>query len=138
MTYAVSAALQTAVFGRLQSDAALSALIGDAVYDCPPPGTLPPVYVALGPEKVSDAGDSTGDGARHDFTVSVIADTAGFLPAKEAAGAITDALHGEDFPLSRGALVGLWFRKAVARHDADGRRRIDLVFRARTEDTVAP
>lgn len=138
MSYGVSAALQSAVFGALQSDAALAALVGDAIFDSSPAGTMPALYVALGPERVVDAGDMTGAGARHDFEISVVTEAAGFLKAKQAATAISDALHGTDLTLTRGTLVGLWFRKASAARDGDGRRRIDMTFRARVEDTVAP
>ena len=138
MTYAVSAALQTAVYQALQNDVALAALVDGAIFDGVPPGVLPALYVALGPERVSEAGDSTGDGAVHDFTVSVVSQNAGFLGAKQAAAAISDTLHDATLSLNRGTLVGLWFRKAVATRETDGRRRIDLSFRARVEDTVTP
>jgi hypothetical protein len=137
MSYAVASALQTAVFGQLTADAALSALVGDDIFDAPPAGTLPGLYVTLGPEVAEDAGDMTGRGAWHDFTISVVGDSCGFMQAKETAGAVSDALHGAALPLNRGTLVGLWFRKARAGIEKDGRRKIDLIFRARVED-VAP
>ncbi|MFZ7090421.1 DUF3168 domain-containing protein [Primorskyibacter sp. 2E233] len=137
MSYAVSGPLQAAVYAQLQADAALGALVGANIFDALPQGTLPPLYVALGPETVQDASDVSGVGARHDFTVSVITDVAGFQSAKDAAGAVSDALHGADLTLSRGRLVGLWFRKAKATREAAGLRRIDLTFRARVEDDAA-
>ena len=45
MTYALSGALQAAVYDLLQSDPGLTALIGDAVYDAVPGGSLPETYV---------------------------------------------------------------------------------------------
>ncbi|MBP0480995.1 DUF3168 domain-containing protein [Sagittula salina] len=138
MTYAVSASLQTAVYGLLQADAALGALVGAAIFDRPPAGSMPGLYVALGPERVREAGDKTAYGAWHEFEVSVVTESAGFLDAKNAAGAISDVLHGADVALGRGVLVGLWFLRARAGLETDGRRRIDLTFRARVEDTVAP
>lgn len=134
MSYAVSAALQAAIYTRLQGDAALNALIGGAIYDALPQGTLPPLYVALGPETARDASDTGGSGAWHRFLVSVVTSKSGFQTAKEAAAAISDALHGADLPLSRGHLVGLWFEKAKAGRESRGLRRIDLTFRARVED----
>ncbi len=134
MSYAVSGALQSAIYTRLQADAALTTLVGDAVYDKVPGGGLPGLYIGLGPEKVREAGDSTGDGAWHEVLISVVTENAGFLSAKEAAGAVSDALHGADLTLSRGRLVGLWFHKAQAQREKGGRRRIDLTFRARVED----
>ncbi|PRX35390.1 Protein of unknown function [Meinhardsimonia xiamenensis] len=135
MSYGTSAALQEAVFARLQGDAALVALVGSAIYDEVPPGALPPTYVSIGPEEARDASDGSVRGARHDFTVSVISDAAGFQTAKEVAVAVSDALLGAPLALSRGRVVGLWFLSAKAARDEAGvLRRIDLRFRARTED----
>ena len=134
MSYAIGAALQAAVYQALVADAALAALVGDAVYDAVPPGTTTGTYVSLGPEDVRDASDLTGDGAMHDFIVSVITDEAGFSAAKAVAAAVSDALTGASLTLSRGALVALWFLRAQARRVEKGAtRRIDLTFRARVE-----
>lgn len=134
MSYAVAAALQAAVYQRLLADPALQALVGAAIYDAVPPGTVTGSYVSLGPEDVTDASDKTGDGARHDFVVSVVTDAAGFQAAKEVAAAISDALVDAPLALARGSLVGLWFLSAKARRVKTGEaRRIDLTFRARVE-----
>lgn len=134
MSYAVAAALQAAVYQRLLADPALQALVGAAIYDAVPPGTVTGSYVSLGPEDVTDASDKTGDGARHDFVVSVVTDAAGFQAAKEVAAAISDALVDAPLALARGSLVGLWFVSAKARRVKTGEaRRIDLTFRARVE-----
>lgn len=134
MSYAVAAALQAAVFGRLAGDAGLGALVGGAVYDAVPPGAGTGTFVLIGPEEVRDASDKTGDGAEHRFTVSVITDAMGFQQAKAAAVAVSDALVGADLVLSRGRLVSLGFLKASAKRVSNGAgRRIDLVFRARVE-----
>ena len=134
MSYAVSAALQSAVYTALVSDPDLVDQIGDAVYDAAPPGILPDVYETLGPEKVRDRSDKTNSGARHDFSVSVISEEAGFSGAKTVAGRISDVLHKANLPLTRGTLAGLWFLRADARRTSDGTRRIDLTFRARVDD----
>ena len=135
MSYGVTAALQTAVFQALVADPTLSGLVGGAIYDAAPPGTLPQLYVSLGPEDVTDASDKTGHGARHEFVVSVVADTAGFLTAKQVATAISDVLVDADLTLSRGTLVGLFFVSAKERSVRDSDvRRIDIRFRARVED----
>ena len=134
MSYAVAAALQAAVYQRLLADPALQALVGAAIYDAVPPGTVTGSYVSLGPEDMTDASDKTGDGARHDFVVSVVTDAAGFQAAKEVAAAISDALVDAPLALARGSLVGLWFVSAKARRVKTGEaRRIDLTFRARVE-----
>lgn len=134
MSYSVAGALQAAVYQQLRADGALAALVGTAVYDAVLPGTLVGTYVSLGPEDVADASDKTGEGAVHDFVISVITDAAGFATAKAAAAAVSDALVGADLALARGRLVGLWFLRAKARRvEKADTRRIDLVFRARVE-----
>ena len=135
MSYAMGASLQEAVFAALTSDSSLTALVGDAVYDVMPSGVPPALYVSLGPEEARDASDKTGGGARHDFTVTVVADNSGFHTAKTVAAAINDALVGKDLTLSRGRLVSLNFLRARASREGTGQlRRIDLRFRARIED----
>ncbi|SLN45997.1 hypothetical protein AQS8620_01890 [Aquimixticola soesokkakensis] len=135
MSYGVAAALQAAVYQTLVNDAALDALVDGAIYDAAPSGTVPSLYVALGPEDVIDASDVSGGGARHEFVVSVVSDSAGFLTAKQVAAAISDALVDVDLVLSRGTLVGLWFASAKARRVQDSDvRRIDIRFVARVDD----
>ncbi|MFX0542400.1 DUF3168 domain-containing protein [Roseovarius sp. S4756] len=135
MSYGGSAALQTAVYGQLIGNADLSALVGGAIYDAPPAGTLPPLYVTLGPEDVRDRSDATSSGAWHRFTVSVISDAAGFASAKTVAAAVGDALTDAELGLDRGHLAGLHFYRARARRDG-ALRRIDLTFRARVSDAA--
>ena len=65
MSYAMSGALQAAIYETLIADAGVGALIGRHVYDAVPTGTVPETYVSLGREQVRDASDQTGDGALH-------------------------------------------------------------------------
>ncbi|SER95136.1 Protein of unknown function [Tranquillimonas rosea] len=135
MSYAMAGALQEAVYARLKADAALRAVVGDAVHDARPAGVLSGTFVLIGEERVREAGDMLSAGARHDLTISVESDAAGFATAKAAAAAVSDALTGAALTLGRGRLVGLWFRQARAQRLSPGdRRRIDLRFRARTDD----
>lgn len=134
MSYGISAALQEAVYARLLGSAQLTEIVGSAVYDELPPGPMPSLYVALGLEKVRDASDVATAAARHDFTVSVVTESAGFQTAKAAAGAVSDTLNGGAMTLGRGHLVGLWFRQARATRESGGLRRIDMTFRAHVED----
>lgn len=137
MSYGVSAALQAALYQALVTDAALGALVGGAIYDAVPSGTIPDTYVVLGAETVLDRSDQSSAGAEHRLMISVQSDVAGFAQAKEIAGRISDLLHGADLPLVRGRLVYLNFRRAVARRIGTGnQRRIDLRFRARVEDNT--
>lgn len=135
MSYAISSALQTAVYQELIGDATLVGLVGTAIYDAIPSGVLPATYVALGSEFVRDRSDKTAYGAEHFFTVSVVTDTSGFQAAKDVAAAISDALVDADLTLSRGYLIGLRFDQGTAKREGTGTvRRIDLRFRARVED----
>ncbi|MEO0865558.1 MAG: DUF3168 domain-containing protein, partial [Pseudomonadota bacterium] len=127
MTYAVSAALQEAVYTALLEDAEVAAALGGAVYDAIPTGTLPSIYVVLGTEDVRQANDKTGSGAVHRLVLSVITDAPGFRTAKQAAGAVCDVLHEADLTLSRGRLVSLIFQRARAgKIDKGTGRKIDL------------
>lgn len=135
MTYALSEPLQAAVFSHLMADTALSAVVGDAIYDAVPPGPLPALYVTLGAEEVRDASDMTGRGAVHLLTLLVVSTEAGFHQAKRAATAISDALIGAALELDRGRLVSLTFVRAKAsRVAATNSRQIKLIFRARVSD----
>ena len=137
MSYASSAALQAAVYQHLSADAGLHALIGNAIYDALPSGTVPPLYVTLGSEEVRDRSDGSAGGAWHRFTVSVISEAAGFASAKLTAAAVSGALIGADLTLSVGHLVLLNFDRARARRESGGQlRRIDLTFRARIDDAA--
>jgi len=135
MSYAISGALQTAVYDALGADAALHLQVGPAVYDAVPTGAVPDLYVRLGSETVREASDFTGSGAVHFLTVSVITTQPGFAGAKAAAAAVSDALHDADLALSRGHLVSLRFERATARRiEGASARQIDLRFRARVQD----
>ncbi len=107
MSYGPSAALQAAVYQHLLADAGVAALVGSAVYDALPAGTLPQTYVTLGPEEVRDRSDTTAKGALIRFTVTVTTSAAGFGAAKSVAAAITDALQDAGLVLTRGTLAGL-------------------------------
>ena len=135
MTYAVSAALQRAIFEKLTTTTALTDLVGTDIFDALPSGPLPPLYVVLGAEDVRDASDKLAGGAWHQFTIAVVTLSAGFASAKAAAGAVCDALLDETLPLDRGQLVSLSFLKAKASRVGTGAsRQINLIFRARVAD----
>lgn len=131
MSYAGAAALQAAVFARLEG---WPDLAGVPVFDAMPAGGGAGTFVLLGPEEARDASDRSGDGAEHRLVISVISDATGFLAAKTVAVAVSEALAGAPLVLSVGRLVGLEFQRAVARRLEDGVvRRIDLGFRARLD-----
>ena len=132
MSYGMAAALQAAVYGRLSGDLVLEGLVSGAVHDALPPGPVPPIYVSLGPERARDRSDQTGQGAVHEFSVSVVSSEAGFQTAKEAAARVSDLLSGADLTLSRGRLVALRFARARARRTGQGRE-IEMWFQARLD-----
>lgn len=134
MSYAASAPLQVALFARLSNDPELIAL-GASIHDALPAGTLPSLAIVLGPEWARDASDKTARALKVDFQVSVFSSAAGFLSAKEAAGAVCIRLTAPGWGLGQGHLVGIWFLTAKARKEnSNGHRRIDLTFRALIED----
>lgn len=131
MSYAATAALQEAVYAVLAGDATIAALTGGAVHDALPPGPVPSLHVALGPERVQDASDQTGRAARHDFAIVVSSDGAGFRDAKRVAAAVSDAIlgAGPDLGQAPGRATTLSFLRARARRVGD-RREIEIWFRA--------
>lgn len=135
MSYGMAAGLQKAVYLRLVADETLDALVDGAIHDALPPGLPPPLYVALGPERVRERSDASGRGAEHDFTVIVVTETAGFTQAKAAAAAVSDALLRAEITLERGRVVLLDFLQARALRAGTGdERRIEMTFRALLED----
>jgi Protein of unknown function (DUF3168) len=136
MSYGMTAALQTAVYGVLNADAGLAAIVGPAVYDAMPPGPQPEIYVTLGPEKVRDKSDGSEGGALHEFSVSVVTKGAGFHLAKQAAVAVSDAVLAAPLSLNRGRVSRIHFYRANAVR-TNANRRIDIWFRARLDEAVA-
>ena len=134
MSYGASEALQRAIYARLAGDADLHAAVGGAIHDAVPE-PAPPLFVALGTETVRAVRDATGGGAWHDLRVSVVTRGHGYAEAKSVGARIADLLDNADLTLARGTLIDLRFRRARARRDrATGGRRLDLWFRARTDD----
>ncbi|MGB0660656.1 MAG: DUF3168 domain-containing protein [Mangrovicoccus sp.] len=132
MSYAVSPALQKAVYAALTNYAGLS---GTEIFDAPPQGQVPPLYIALGPEDVSDRSDASSSGAVHRLIISVVNQSASFHALKSVAAEVSDCLHDAQLTLDRGRLTSLTFLKARARRaSANETRRIDLWFRAAVED----
>lgn len=135
MSYAVSEALQGAIYQALTEAPDVAAIVGNSVFDAGPTGEVPDLYITLGPEDARARSDSTGMVTDHRLTIAVVGRVSGFSRLKAAAGAVTDCLHAASLPLARGRLVGLAFQGARARkRPAKEERRIDLTFRAIVED----
>ncbi|RMD92833.1 MAG: DUF3168 domain-containing protein [Alphaproteobacteria bacterium] len=135
MSVVTSQPLQAAIYARLSQDAALAAIVGADIFDAPPAGPLPGIFVLIGEEVVRDVSDGSARASEHDLTISVQTDAAGFAAAKQAAAAIVDALDGAALTLSRGRLIDIRFHSARSLRDAGaGARRTEVRFRARVED----
>jgi hypothetical protein len=135
MSYVNAAALQSAIYAHLSADPLLFQMVGNAIYDALPAGTLPQLYIVLGAEDVRDASDKTGRGADHALSIVVYSASAGFVSAKSVAEAICDCLADAALPLARGHLVSLQFTKARAsRSPSNDTRQVSLTFRARVAD----
>lgn len=141
MTYALSWPLQQAVYQLLSADPAVTALVGTRIYDATVPlseeAEPEGLYLTIGDERVEDWSTATDRGAAHLLTVAVHAPRRGFAEAKQAAGAVSDALLGGTLSLSRGRAVLVRFVGARTRRaENDALRRIEMRFRVTVEDTV--
>lgn len=141
MTYALAWPLQMAVHAALTADPAVTAIVGTRIYDAP----LPPeaeadpdgLWVTIGDEEVRDWSTATDRGAVHRVIVRVHAQRRGFAEAKQAAGAICEALLAADLAPSRGRVVQVSFAGArTRRSENDALRTIEMRFRVSIEDTA--
>lgn len=139
MTFAMSWALQEAVFAALTSDPTLAASIGDRIYDAPPPfeaDAAPDVpWITLGDERVDDWSTSDGAGAAHLLSVTITAPRRGFADAKKIAGQVCDVLLGGSLAPSRGQVAFVGFVGGRTRRiEKDLMRQVELRFRVLVED----
>lgn len=137
MTYALSFALQEAVYAALTGSGELAALVGGRIFDSPPHADAPEAEagpcVTLGEER-AEAWRAQGlEGSEHEIEVSVHSGEASFAQAKKIAAAAAAALEDGLPPLSQGRLATADFLGARARRPRDGGRRIDLRFRFKVE-----
>ena len=137
MTYALSFALQEAVYAALTGSGELAALVGGRIFDSPPHADAPEAeagpFVTLGEERAEAWGAQGLSGAEHEIEVSVHAGPEGFAAAKRAAAAVAEALVEALPPLATGRVATADFLGARARRAKDGGRRIDLRFRFKVE-----
>jgi len=139
MSYGTSADLQTALFGALSGDANLSAAVDGQIFDSVPSGKTPPLFVAIGEERVVDRSDIAAHAADFLVTISVVGDNRGFLPVKQVAGQVSDILLASQLTMQRGCVAFLSLDRARAyRSGTERRRRVDLRFRVRVDDISQP
>ena len=141
MTYALSWPLQEGVFQLLSTDAGVATHVSDRIYDAPPSldAEADPdgIYVTIGDERVEDWSTATDQGAAHLLTIAVHAPRRGFAEAKQAAGAISDAMLGGGIAMSRGRVIQVRFVDARTRRgEGDALRRVEMRFRVTAEDTI--
>lgn len=141
MTYALSWALQEALFAAICADPVCSETFGHRIYDGPPPlsgdAETQGLYLTFGDEEANDWSTATDLGASHLVRLDVHAPRRSFAEAKRAAAALSDAILGADFQMSRGRVVNTRFVDArTRREEGDALRRIEMRFRIIVEDTV--
>ena len=139
MTYALSWPLQQAVYGAFTADPAITGIVGERIYDAPPPfaaDDMPDApWITFGDERVDDWSTKDSAGAVHLLSVAVHAPRHGFADAKRIAGAVCDALTAAPLVPSRGRVVHVGFVSGrTKRSGADAMRRVELRFRVLVED----
>lgn len=121
--------LQEALYARLRSDAALTALLaphadadigGSAVYDAVPQNARFP-YVTLDREVKRNADHLNGRLDLRFVYLNVWSDHPGQQEVKQIIAAIDAALHEQPLPLSTGRVASVRVQDTDTARDADGR-----------------
>ena len=120
------AQLQTAIWQALTASPDLA---GIPVWDAPPAGARPELWVHVGEDDVRAAPDASADGSEHLIKIWIEGMPGSYARAKGAAAAVVSALEA---PLQAPGLVSIEFRRSRARN-VGGRRRIEMIFRARMD-----
>lgn len=118
--------LQIAIVGRLKGYTALTALIGDRVYDSIPRNANGEVtadfpYVSFGPDQVVPDGWDCGESSEIFLQIDAWSRAVGFPEVKHIANAIRLALHNYEFALTDNALVSFGFDGRRVMRDPDGK-----------------
>ena len=122
-------AVQAFIYDRLSGDAALTALVGTAIYDTAPTDSPPDISVLIGAEEVLDASDKTGSADLHRAEIEIIARTSGFAAAKDVALAVRKSLDNASGIAGSGSITRVQFRRAQSLRDTtDGLRRVRMRF----------
>jgi len=135
MSFGASADLQRVIYDLLSATGSGDALEGIPVVDRFEAGTLPPVYVAIGPERMRDRSTKTSRSAEHRLSITVHSALGGFARIKEIAAAIAERLEGQRPALASGTLCSLrLISVAPARGGSGEERRVEMNFRAFVDD----
>lgn len=130
MSYAVSAAVQKAMYEALVADPPVG-----AIFDGAPEGEVPDTYAVIGAEDVRDRSSMDARLSEHRAIVTVYGAEAAFSSTKLMAGAICDRMLAGLPNLDRGRVVSIEFIRARARRvTSNAQRRIEMTFRLIVED----
>lgn len=125
-------ALQQAIYAALQSDSAVTALIGARLFDAVPQSAAFP-YLVIGEAEERDESTTT-PATRHLLRLQVWSRGGGTRECKAIAAAIHDRLDGAALTLSGHTLIDLRFVSADYARQSDGKTfRALLRFSALTE-----
>lgn len=125
--------LQKAVVDRLRADSAVTALVGQRVYDKPPPAPVFP-YVSIGPEDSVPSRADCYDGNEVTLQLDAWSRAVGFGETKRIAEAMRAALDDAPLTLAGHRLVDLYTESTRVLRDPDGETsHVALSVRALTE-----
>ena len=127
-------AMQKAIFETLNSDTALTSIIGaDQIFDHQITKANPP-YIILSNWQVSDWSTSTEDGEEHGFSVEIWTDDRGRKSAQEIAGIVINLLHDQSPSIENSHIVNLRYENAFFSSEGDIKLQLTrLNFRAVVE-----
>ncbi|APE43411.1 hypothetical protein BOO69_08270 [Sulfitobacter alexandrii] len=113
--------LQAAIYQILRADSAVSALVGDGVFDrVPKAGDVPP-YITFGPSDEIEADMLCITSAEHSLQIDVWSERqGGFKECKEITYAVKKALHEVEIDLPTHALVQIRVVRRLHLREPDG------------------
>lgn len=117
--------LQAGIVARLKSDATVTALIGQRVYDfVPADGSGQPMaqfpYISMGPASAMEDDADCIDAVDVMFRVEVWSRAVGYGEVMDIAGAVRKSLHRYDMTFATNALVEIEHRRTDRMRDPDG------------------
>ena len=124
-----TSSLQTAIYGQLSGDSALTALV-TGVFDDVPENTNYP-FVRIGEETILDNSTKDLQGQEITITIHAYSEYRGKREVKQILGAIYDALHDSDMIVSNANLINFRFEFSDIVTESDGITRHGVMrFRA--------
>lgn len=121
--------LQTAIYGQLSGDSALTALV-TGVFDDVPENTNYP-FVRIGEETILDNSTKDLQGQEITITIHAYSEYRGKREVKQILDAIYDALHDSDMIVSNANLINFRFEFSDIVTESDGITRHGVMrFRA--------